>query len=117
MCEGPIIADSADKSNNKVEIDFSWAGFFKRFWAKITDSDYLEPRPKVNMCLKCGDLEIGGEWQKIPHLQKSSISGEIQFGSIVINGGLKVCDFCASAGKEIKEKRKNLYVDLLPCGV
>lgn len=111
MCEGPIVNLSGIK---KAEVRKSFlTNLFKNFLERITyyptvvDSD----QSKVNMCLRCGDLEIGEEWQRIPYPQKPIISKEVEAGRITINGSLTVCDFCVFVEKEIQRKREDLYTD------
>lgn len=108
MCKGPIVAPPGKKMV-EAKSSFSLTEFFKRFWERITCSAVSSDQPKVNMCLKCGDLQVDEEWLKIPHPQKPAISGAIKSGGISINGYLAVCNFCASMEKEVKEKRDNLY--------
>jgi len=55
---------------------------------------------KVNMCLKCGDLEIDDNWLRIPHPSKPRISEAIKSGFIIINGSLTVCLFCQAVDVE-----------------
>ncbi len=106
MCNGPIVA-SVGNLRDETESSFSLMEFLKRFWEKISCSAVrLEDQPKVNMCLKCGDLEINGEWLKIPHPQKPRISDEVKSGTITINGRLTVCDFCGFMERKIKKISK-----------
>lgn len=120
MCDGEIVAPNPELRQQEIKKGRSFWKLLKDFFCRIkdysidsyriTEADYLE-LPKVNMCLKCGDLEIDDRWLRIPHPQKSSISEEIKLGGIKINGCLSICDFCVSMEKEIEEKRKNFYLD------
>lgn len=100
MCTGEIITPTK-KANIATQNSFSLMGYFQRFFEKV--SLRLNP-PKVNMCLKCGDLQIQEVWQKIPYPQKPIISDAIKSGGITINGYLVRCDLC----EDIKMMRKNL---------
>ena len=106
MCTGEIVAPVGKK---REEIKFSLVEFIKKFCKIITCvADGLN-QPKVNMCIKCGDLEIDGRWQKIPHPQRMTIKNEIESKRIIIKGSLMVCDFCLLIEKTIEENRKNFY--------
>lgn len=104
MCKGPIVAPTKSMSV-AIQDGFSLIRFFKRFFEKV--SIRLNP-PEVNMCLRCGDLQIQEVWQKIPHPQKPIISDAVKSGGITINGYLVRCDFCASVENYTKTMRENL---------
>jgi len=115
MCTGEIVVPVGRSRSGAKKSDLSISNFFKKIFEKITYSNgkSVENIDRVNMCLMCGDLEIYGCWQKIPHPQRTSVSEAIKSEQIVINGYLRVCDFCASMKKETKEKKENLYKDTI----
>ena len=104
MCDGTIVAPVG--KHGEAEIRFGLIEFLKRFWEKIIcfyTVDELN-QSKVNMCLKCGDLEIDENWLNIPHPSKPRISEAIKSGSIIINGMLKVCHFCRAVEAEERHR-------------
>ena len=115
MCDGKTIvpAGKATERIKKVKNTLNLREALKIFWANITCSNIEFGQPKVNMCPKCFDLEIDNKWQKTAYPQRTSIGGKIYSGAIIIDGYLKRCDFCRLMKNEIKNKRKNLYKDIV----
>lgn len=117
MCEGKIVAPNPEPKEVKKRNNLLKS--IKDYFCKIIDSaidcesvNYpvvSSDLSKVNMCLKCGDLEIDDNWLRIPHPSKPRISEAIKSGSIIINGRLTVCHFCVSTEKEMKRRLKDLY--------
>ncbi|MEK7150368.1 MAG: hypothetical protein AAB688_00175 [Patescibacteria group bacterium] len=112
MCGGAIVAP-AGKHGEAVR-RFGLIEFLKRFWKKIT---FFYPvgelyQSKVNMCLKCGDLEIDENWLNISHISKSRISEAIKSGSIIINGMFKVCFLCSSKEKKTGQEQGSIFSHL-----
>jgi len=112
MCKGDI-TDPVGRPREATKSKFSLRGTFKKFLDKITShgSFVLLNKSPVNACLKCGDLEIDNNWQRIPCPHITSIKNAIMTGGILVNGDFKVCDFCAQTEKEIKESQENRHKD------
>lgn len=121
MCDGEIITPSPEPRQEvkkrsgilKSLMDYlrkinNSAINYQRVNYLVVDSDFS----KVNMCPKCGDLQIDYMWLNIPNPQKYSISSEIKLGRIIINGHLVICNSCSYLKKEIEDKSN--WMDLLP---
>lgn len=104
MCKGPIVAPAGKKA---IEKQNSLKETFKKFLQKITGRGYfvLLNQSLVHACLKCGDLKINNEWQRIPYPYTTSIKNAMMTGGILVNGHFTVCDFCVSVEKQKEEER------------
>lgn len=107
MCEGGITVPVSKPRCSASEREAPLKQYFKVLWKKITNAIDV-PYVSVNMCLSCGDLEIDGEWQRMPHQSRMSLKKATDVGGIHISGFFKICEFCAYISEEKKKIARTL---------
>ncbi len=90
-CRGEIVAPAGVVGLTRSKAKIGFSELFGKIWEAMIATNRND-RLHVNLCVKCGDLEVEDEWVEIPRILREAVKE----GGVVVNGKVKVCDRCAN---------------------